>query len=669
MSNKPSKVLVLGVDAMDPSLSKKFLKEGIMPNLKKLIEHGAANTNLEMIGGEPTVTPPMWTTLATGAPPRVHGVTSYFRTGKDKVSVEYNFDSRKCGAEQLWNITAEAGLKTLVWHWPGSSWPPSSESTNLYVVDGTQPGGPNCGVAQVDAEKFVIASEKTPAVTYKQKAATDSKIPCLIDDMEIEESDKDVHATSTASEIRTVNTWNNLSTQMEMMAAPPQDVVFSPIKPANGWNNVPDNAKEFTILHSKGLVRRPCLILKHNDIYDTVQIYKSKKDSQPIATLEPDKFVRNVIDEVIKNDQPVVSNRNMRLLELAEDGSSLRIWISAAMDFHNNAMWSPTSMLDDIVEHVGYPQPVATVGGEERLLRDCTQANWDVARDWNADSINYLINEHNFDVVFSHFHNIDLQGHMIIKYLKYGSDRLPAEVYQQLLREVYIQSDIYIGKFLHLLDEGWAILLVSDHGQACPEHEAYPPLLMDGAVTATHMVSWGYTVLKKDANGNELQEVDMSKSRAVMDNTCMLYINLKGRDPEGIVDPADKFDLEEQIISDLYSLRDPITNRRVVALALRNKDAAIFGEGGPEAGDIIYKLAEGYNLDHADSLSTTQGYFDTSVASIFVAAGQGIQSGIKTDRMIRHIDVAPTVASLLDVRMPAQCEGAPVYQIMEKDVF
>lgn len=226
MSNKPSKVLVLGVDAMDPSLSKKFLKEGVMPNLKKLIEHGAANTNLEMIGGEPTVTPPMWTTLATGAPPRIHGVTAYFRTGEDKVSVEYNFDSKKCAAEQLWNVTAEAGLKTLVWHWPGSSWPPSSESTNLYVVDGTQPGGPNCGVAQVDAEKFVIASEKTPAVTYKQKAATDSKIPCLIDGMEIEESDKDVHATTTASEIRTVNTWNNLSIQMEMMAAPPQDVVF-----------------------------------------------------------------------------------------------------------------------------------------------------------------------------------------------------------------------------------------------------------------------------------------------------------------------------------------------------------------------------------------------------------------------------------------------------------
>ena len=34
--------------------------------------------------------------------------------------------------------------------------------------------------------------------------------------------------------------------------------------------------------------------------------------------------------------------------------------------------------------------------------------------------------------------------------------------------------------------------------------------------------------------------------------------------------------------------------------------------------------------------------------------------------MIREVDVAPTAAVLLDVDMPAQCEGAPVYQILEK---
>ncbi len=663
MKRLTEKVLFLGVDAMDPRITNKFLQEGLMPNLSQLLSRGAAQNDLEMIGGEPTVTPPMWTTLGTGASPRVHGIASYFRTGEDKVSVEYNFDSRKCKAEPLWNVTAEAGKKTLVWHWPGSSWPPTSESKNLYVVDGTQPGGPNDGVAMVDTEKFIIASEQIREVTYKERAASDSKIPCLIDDMEIEEG-VDAHATSTASEIRTVNTWNNLSQQMKIMTAPPVDVVFSPLQPASGWQQAPAEAKEFTMLSSKGLIRRPCLLIKHNGKYDTVQIYKSKKETEPLAVLPNDVFVADIVDEVYKNEQLVPCNRNMRVLEIAEDGSSLRIWVSGAMDFQNDMMWSPKTLLSEIVANVGYPQPVATVGGEERLLVKCTNANWDIARDWNADSINYLIEHKNLDVVFSHFHSIDLQGHMIVQFLKDGSDKLPAAVYQDMMRSVYKQADEYIGRFLHLLDKGWTILLVSDHGQACPEHGQYDPLLMDGAVTATHMVDWGYTVLKKDENGHDLPEVDMSRSRAVMDNTSMIYINLKGRDPQGIVEPADQFELEEQIITDLYSLKHPVTGHRIISLALRNREAVLIGEGGPEAGDIIYKLAAGYNQDHADSLSVTQGYFETSVASIFVAAGPGIKENYRTSRTIHHVDVVPTAALLLGLRVPAQCEGAPVYQIL-----
>ena len=91
------------------------------------------------------------------------------------------------------------------------------------------------------------------------------------------------------------------------------------------------------------------------------------------------------------------------------------------------------------------------------------------------------------------------------------------------------------------------------------------------------------------------------------------------------------------------------------------------GQGGPEAGDICVWIAEGYNFDHADSLSTTYGESDTSVSPIFIAAGQGLQKGVETDRMIRQVDFAATVAALAGVRMPAQCEGAPVYQIFEEE--
>ena len=85
--------------------------------------------------------------------------------------------------------------------------------------------------------------------------------------------------------------------------------------------------------------------------------------------------------------------------------------------------------------------------------------------------------------------------------------------------------------------------------------------------------------------------------------------------------------------------------------------------GGPEYGDIVFFMEEGYNLIHMDSLPTQRGYFDTSVSPIFVACGKGIKPGY-VDRHIRQVDVAPTMAALAGVRVPAQNEGSIVHQIL-----
>ena len=187
------KVLILGVDGMDPSLTKKYMDKGLMPNVRQFVERGACREDLVLLGGVPTITPPMWTTLATGANPATHGITCFW--GQDLVNLDtlvYNLDSRRCQAEQLWNVTAEAGKKTLVWHWPGSSWPPSSDSPNLHVVDGTQPGTLNGGVASVEGEFLMLASDKTEEVTFKPKAATNIDVPCVITDLKIADEVYDI---------------------------------------------------------------------------------------------------------------------------------------------------------------------------------------------------------------------------------------------------------------------------------------------------------------------------------------------------------------------------------------------------------------------------------------------------------------------------------------------
>ena len=43
------KVLLLGVDGLDPSLTKKFLDQGKLPNIRKYVENGAQKENLKLL--------------------------------------------------------------------------------------------------------------------------------------------------------------------------------------------------------------------------------------------------------------------------------------------------------------------------------------------------------------------------------------------------------------------------------------------------------------------------------------------------------------------------------------------------------------------------------------------------------------------------------------------
>lgn len=669
------KVFALGIDALDPRFAKRCVEKGLMPNLKEYMRRGACREDLMMLGGHPTVTPPMWTTMATGCYANVHGITGFYRKS-DKGNldtIEYNLDSRFCKAEPLWNVTAEAGLKTLVWHWPGSAWPPTSDSENLYVVDGTSPGSVGMAVAQCDTEFLVGGNKEFKEVTFKSKAATGSVAPCVVTDLELDDAEASPGLDGVAaSKDGLKNLITNASMQGHTITELALDMVQTPIKPASGWAVAPVDALEMTILLSGGLIRRPCLLLK-NDVgeYDRVAIYKNKKATEPIVVIQKDKIAVEVVDEAIQNDQHIKANRNMKILDIAPDGSTVSMWISAAMDMENDSAWSPKRLFKEVTENVGFPTPTSMIGHQDKkLITDCMLANWYATMDWQVAALHHLIENEGIEVIFSHMHSVDLQMHMFIKHLATTrtdfENRLPHEDYVKFAEDVYKQADYYLGKFLHLLDEGWTILIMSDHGQVAPEHNM-PYWGEISGVNIVGMEEMGYTVMKRDENGNKLPEIDWSKTRAVAQREGHIYINLKGREATGIVDPEDQYELEEQIMTDMYAQRDPQTGKRVIALALRNRDAVLLGQGGPDAGDICYWNAEGYNYDHGDSLSTCQGVEDTSSSPIFVAAGPGIKEGCITDRIIRQIDFAPTIAAVLGVRMPAQCEGAPAYQILSEE--
>lgn len=676
------KVLVLGMDGLDPRLVKKYVDEGKLPNFKEYIERGAAREDLVLLGAQPTVTPAQWTTLGTGAYPCTHGVTCFFGPAENLDEQAYNFDSRNCMAEPIWNCFAEAGKKTLVFHWPGNAWPPTSDSPNLHVVDGTTPGTVAFSSATVEKEFLLGAHVDMPSLTFKVAAATSASAPCVVEGLSDEKTptgDDIVAASADVSAFTAPISHTYIMNEMEGTGGytgANLDMVQSPIKEATGWElALPEGAKEFILLLSNGRIRRPVLLLKNDvGLYDNIAVYKSKKELEPIFRAKNKEFVRNIVDQAFKpTDEPCRAVRNFKILEIAEDGTKVRMHISGAMDIDTDSVWHPKSLYKEVVDNVGYPPPQSNLGSQDiEQIRDCMYENWDVNLEWQAGAMGYLMDTGGYSAVFSHFHALDIQAHMIVRFMtdkKIGNwtNKVEPEWYCKMMEDLYIQQDKYVGKFLHYLDEGWTILLVSDHALICPQHT--PPMMADMCgLNTVVMEQLGYTVLKRDENGKRLREVDWEKTTAVNNRGCHIDINLKGRNPHGIVDPEDKYELEEQIMTDLYGLRDEHTGKRIIALALRNKDAILLGLGGPKSGDICFWTAEGYNYDHTDGLSTSWGEENTSLSPLFIAAGKGIKKGYTTDRWIRQVDVVPTVAVLGGVRFPAQCEGAPVYQIFEEEI-
>lgn len=672
------KVFIVGLDAMDPRLTRKYVDLGIMPNVKEFIARGAARHDLVCLGAMPTVTPPQWTTLCTGAYPQTHDCTAFFRLGGDINLLNLNFDSRDCKAEQLWNVTAEAGYKTLVWHWPGSAWPPSSDNPNLNVVDGTSPGSVNMSTAQFETEFIVIASPKNVRAAFRSQASSSSEVPCVITGLD-EEEDVTQSATGLAGltgGAKPTDGWASyvidpLKDGQGDYINIPVDASLSPLNDADDkWAAAPAEAKEFVILFSHGLVRRPALVLKNaQGQYDRVAIYKTKKDKEPMAVIENGEYLRDFVDEGIKRDDPIMCNRDLRVLEIAEDGTFVKMWVSASMDMAMNKMWHPQSLHQEILDNVGFPPPTSTLGGgDKQLISNCMHECWEHTLDWQSAALNYLIENNGYEVIFSHFHSPDLQKHMFIREMKSArpAQGTTPEDYEKFMQDVYTQIDRYVGRFMHLLDKDWTLIITSDHAQVCPTYGVRG--LGDTGCNIQLMEELGFTTMTTDANGKPT--IDWTKTKAVANREMHIYLNLKGRSDHGIVDPEDQFEVEEEIMTALYGYKDKVSGKRIISLALRRKDAVLIGLGGsfPQCGDIIYAMAEGYEHDHDDSLSTSYGECDTSAGPIFIAAGAGIKQGFETDRMVRQVDVAPTMAMLLGTRMPAQCEGAPVYQIFSEEV-
>ena len=128
---KKTKTLVIGWDAADWKFLSPLMDQGLMPNLKKLVEGGVSG-KLSTI--DPPLSPTLWTSIATGKRPYKHGIHGFTEPTPDGKGLRpMNITSRKCKA--IWNIFTLQNLKShIVGWWPSHPAEPINGTmiSNLY---------------------------------------------------------------------------------------------------------------------------------------------------------------------------------------------------------------------------------------------------------------------------------------------------------------------------------------------------------------------------------------------------------------------------------------------------------------------------------------------------------------------------------------------------------
>ncbi len=166
--------------------------------------------------------------------------------------------------------------------------------------------------------------------------------------------------------------------------------------------------------------------------------------------------------------------------------------------------------------------------------------------------------------------------------------------------------------------------------------KAYDRLGLHGKVSLPQSVNWSktkaFTTIRSTGEG--------------------VSINLAGREPDGIVDPADFEKVRDQVMDALSSFVDPKTGRKPVK-AIYRREEIFKGKHADTAPDILMEPAEQYSLTHAKSALEDADWIsgDHRLEGVIVAAGPNVKPFEQPPLLV---DMAPTILAALDA--PASIE-------------
>ena len=560
----PARMVILGVDGMDPRLLTQYMQEGILPNLSRLASTGGF---MPLQTSLPPQSPVAWSTFITGMDAGSHGIFDFLHLDRQNLT-PYMSTSRIQGTSltmplghwriplksprtelqrhgtAFWELLEANGVHTRLFQIP-ANYPPvatsgdaisgmgtpdlqgTSGTFTLYTNDPAWKAGPvSGGIIERVALRDGAARGRIvgpPNALLKSSPSATADLEVLVD------------AENPVALVR-VGDGRLLLKQGEWSE-------WLPVR----FDLMPH------VSSVSGMVRfylkqvRPHLLL-----YMTPVNIDPRDPAQTIA--EPAKYAH----ELAEAAGPFYTE------EMPEDSKALRAGVLTLREF-----LAQTQLIID----------------ERRRLLDA--------------ELQRFKNDPDRALMFFYFSSIDQRHHMLYREADTSDPLRPAQTPPDLtnaMRDTYRQIDEQVGMVMNAVGEDTAIVVMSDHGFTSFRRQV-------------HLNRWlelhGYLRLTDSFNRDNyewLHGIDWSATRAFAIGLNSLYLNVRGREEHGIVAPKQRAALAQKLAQELGTWVDEETGQKVIT-QVTLREQAYHGPFVEAAPDIIVGYAPGYRA----SWDTTTG--------------------------------------------------------------
>ena len=627
-TDTPQKLIILGLDGMDPHLLDVFMKAGKLPAFQRLRNEGdfrRLRTSL------PPQSPVAWSNFITGMNPGGHAIFDFLHRNPENYFAEFSA-SRSEGAARtitignhvfpisggnviqlrqgktFWEILEEHDIPATIFKIP-SNYPPVATKQrtisgmgtpdlkgypNLFNFYTTEPAELNedIGGGRIH-EVYVIGNR------------VDAQIPGPINSFKKEEPEISID----------FKVYIDPSNPVAKIVVQDDEFILNEGEWSD-WRRV-----SFSLIPTQSVGGICKFYLKQ--IRPQFKLYVTSIHIDPANPAQP------------------ISTPSSYSQELAEKFGP----------FHTKGLPADTSALDNGI-----------LDEEEFLQLD------DFFLAEKKEIFEYELSRFDSGLLFYYLSNTDQRQHMFWRLLNKNHpayDPLLASKYGKTIENIYIEADKIVDKALQKVDKETTIMVMSDHG-------------FSSFRRSFHVNTWlkenGYiNLIDEEKQGEQplFINTDMSRTKAYGLGLNGLYINQRGREAEGIVPPGvEKENLVREIAQKLEKYKDPKTGENPILRAYVAKEV-YSGPHVDKAPDIILGFNSDYRISWASPLGripkndiiedNTEKWSGDHCMSPEVVSGILLMNRKIQASSPALEDLTPTILKIFGIDPPKEMVGKPIF--------